>query len=77
MDLGDWAADFRFLVRDRARQFTASSNTVLTSPGIQARRPILPAPLTRPALTWPAIAVRSFSVACRRSSRMRARSAAR
>jgi len=29
MDLGDHAASFRFLVRDRAGQFTASSDTVL------------------------------------------------
>ena len=36
MDLGDRAADFRFLVRDLARQFTASSDTVLASAGIQA-----------------------------------------
>jgi hypothetical protein len=35
MDRGDRAADFRFLVRDRARQFTASSDTV-ASAGIQA-----------------------------------------
>jgi len=36
MDLRDRAADFRFLVRDQARQFTASSDTVLASAGIQA-----------------------------------------
>jgi hypothetical protein len=35
-DLGDRAADFRFLVRDRAGQFTASFDTVLASAGIQA-----------------------------------------
>ena len=35
MDLGDRAADFRFLVRDRARQFTASSDAVPASAGIQ------------------------------------------
>ncbi len=34
--LGDRAADFRFLVRDRAGQFTASSGTVLTAAGIAA-----------------------------------------
>ena len=35
MDLGDRAADFRFLVRDRTRQFTASSGAVLASAGIE------------------------------------------
>jgi putative transposase len=36
MDLGDHAADFRFLVRDRAGQFTESFDTVLTTAGIEA-----------------------------------------
>ena len=36
MDLGDPAADFRFLVRDRAGQFTGSFNAVLASAGIEA-----------------------------------------
>ncbi len=36
MDLGDRAADFRFLVRDRAGQFTASFDSVLASAGIEA-----------------------------------------
>ena len=36
MDLGNRAADFRFLVRDRAGQFTASFNAVLASAGIEA-----------------------------------------
>ena len=35
MDLGDRAAGFRFLVRDRAGQFTASFDTVLADAGIQ------------------------------------------
>jgi transposase InsO family protein len=36
MNLGDRAADFRFLVRDRAGQFTASFDAVLASAGIEA-----------------------------------------
>ncbi len=36
MDLGDRAADFPFLVRDRAGQFTESFDTVLTTAGIEA-----------------------------------------
>ena len=38
MGLGDRAADFRFLVRDRAGQFTESSDAVLASAGIEAVR---------------------------------------
>lgn len=36
MDLGDRAAGFRFLVRDRAGQFTAAFDAVLADAGIQA-----------------------------------------
>jgi putative transposase len=36
MDLGDRAADFRFLVRDRAGQFTASFDALLAGAGIKA-----------------------------------------
>jgi putative transposase len=36
MDLGDRAADFRFLVRDRAGQFTASFDATLANAGIEA-----------------------------------------
>jgi putative transposase len=36
MGLGGHAADFRFLIRDRARQFAASFDAVLASTGIEA-----------------------------------------
>jgi putative transposase len=36
MDLGDRAADFQFLVRDRAGQFTEAFDAVLAAAGIQA-----------------------------------------
>ena len=36
MDLGDRAADFRYLIRDRAGQFTDAFDTVLAAAGIQA-----------------------------------------
>jgi len=38
MDLGDRPADFRFLVRDRAGQFTASFDAVLADAGIEAMK---------------------------------------
>ena len=38
MDLGDRAADFRFLVRDRAGQFTETFDAVLAGAGIEAVR---------------------------------------
>jgi hypothetical protein len=37
-DLGDRAAGFRFLVRDRAGQFTASFDAVLADAGIQVAK---------------------------------------
>jgi transposase InsO family protein len=38
MDLGSRAADFQFLVRDRAGQFTDSFDAALASTGIQAAK---------------------------------------
>jgi putative transposase len=38
MDLGDHAANFRFLVRDRAGQFTASFDAALAGAGIEAAK---------------------------------------
>jgi putative transposase len=38
MDLGDRVREFRFLVRDRAGQFTASFDTVLADVGIKTVR---------------------------------------
>jgi putative transposase len=38
MDLGDRATEFRFLVRDRAGQFTASFDAVLADVGIRVAR---------------------------------------
>jgi len=48
MDLGDRAAGFRFLVRDRAGQFTASFHGVLADAGIRVVK--IP-PRSAPALT--------------------------
>jgi hypothetical protein len=40
MDLGDHAARFRFLVRDRAGQFAASFDAVLADAGIEVVIPV-------------------------------------
>jgi putative transposase len=49
MDLGDRGDEFRFLIRDRASQFTASFDAVLADVGIEAVR-IPPRCRVRPAL---------------------------
>ncbi len=46
MDPGDRAADFRFLVRDRAGHFTGSFDAVLAGAGIEAMK-IPPGALAR------------------------------
>ena len=46
MSLGDHAEDFRFLVRDRAGQFTETFGAVLASAGITAAK-IRPEALAR------------------------------
>ena len=44
MDLGDRAAGFQFLVRDRAGQFTEAFNAVLADAGIETREDPAPQP---------------------------------
>jgi len=44
IDLGDRAADFRFLVRDRAGQFTAAFDAVLADAGIESVKIPTPQP---------------------------------
>jgi hypothetical protein len=52
MDLGDRAADFRFLVRDRAGQFARSFDVVLADVGIEAVK-TLSGSKSRPGpVTW-------------------------
>jgi hypothetical protein len=46
MDLGDSAAHFRFLVRDRAGQFTDAFDAVLASAGILSGSKSRPIPVT-------------------------------
>jgi putative transposase len=50
MDLGDRAAGFRYLVRDRAGQFTRAFDAVLADAGITAVKIPCPAAATSPAL---------------------------
>jgi hypothetical protein len=50
MDPGDRAADFWFLVRDRAGQFTASFDAALASTGIRA---VMIRPPPKPARETP------------------------
>ena len=51
MDLGDWIASFRFLVRDRDTKFTSVFDEVLASEGVQIARirPGRPGPIAMPS----------------------------
>jgi len=51
MDLGDRAAGFRFLVRDRAGQFTASFDSVFQVAGIRIIRSAVQAPRMKPLVS--------------------------
>ena len=52
MDLGDRAADLRFLVRDRAGQFTASFDAVLAGAGIEAVKIPPRSPQAKPRVAY-------------------------
>jgi putative transposase len=52
MEFGDRDADFRFLVRDRAGQFTDSFDAVLAAAGIQAVKIPPRSPRTKPRVAY-------------------------
>jgi putative transposase len=52
MNLGDRASDFRFLVRDRAGQFTASFDALLADAGIEAVKIPPRSPRAKPRVAY-------------------------
>jgi hypothetical protein len=52
IDLGDRAADFRFLVRDRAGQFIASFDAILADAGIEAVKIPPRSPRAKPRVAY-------------------------
>ena len=52
MDLGDRAADFRFLIRDRAGQFTVAFDAVLADAGIEAVKIPPQSPRAKPRVAY-------------------------
>jgi putative transposase len=52
LDLGDSTADFRFLVRDRAGQFTAPFDALLASAGVQAVKIPPRSPRAKPRVAY-------------------------